>query len=95
MIRAAIVGLGWWGKHMVRRMKDSDALRIVVAVEANPAQEGFATEHGLRFTTNFTDVLGDPRSTPSSCARRIRCIPSRCSPWRAPASMCSAKSPWP
>ena len=59
MIRAAIVGLGWWGKHMVRRMKDSDALRIVVAVEANPAQEGFATEHGLRFTTNFAEVLGD------------------------------------
>ena len=22
MIRAAIVGLGWWGKHMVRRMKE-------------------------------------------------------------------------
>ena len=60
MIRAAIAGLGWWGKHMVRRMGDSDALRIVTAVEANPAQEGFAAEHGLRFTTNFSDVLGDP-----------------------------------
>ena len=96
MIRAAIVGLGWWGKHMVRRMKDSDALRIVVAVEANPAQEGFATEHGLRFTTNFAEALGDPahrRRHPVHAA--FACIPSRCSPWRAPASMCSAKSPWP
>ena len=60
MIRAAVAGLGWWGKHMVRRMKDSDALRIVTAVEANPVLESFAAEHGLRFTTNFSDVLGDP-----------------------------------
>jgi predicted dehydrogenase len=59
MIRAAVAGLGWWGKHMVRRMKDSEALRIVTAVEANPAHESFAAEHGLRFTTNFSDVLGD------------------------------------
>ena len=32
MMRAAIAGLGWWGKHMVRGMKDSDALRIVTAI---------------------------------------------------------------
>src|SRR5918998_2081720 len=60
MIRAAVAGLGWWGKHMVRRMKDSDALRIVTAIEANPAQESFAAEHGLRFTTDFSEVLRDP-----------------------------------
>jgi predicted dehydrogenase len=59
MIRAAVAGLGWWGKHMVRRMKHSEALRIVTAVEANPAHQSFAAEHGLRFTTNFSDVLGD------------------------------------
>ena len=59
MIRAAVAGLGWWGKHMVRRMKDSETLRIVAAVEANPAHESFATEHALRFTTRFSDVLGD------------------------------------
>jgi predicted dehydrogenase len=59
MIRAAVAGLGWWGKHMVRRMKDSEALRIVAAIETNPAQESFAAEHGLRFTTNFSDVLSD------------------------------------
>jgi predicted dehydrogenase len=60
MIRAAIAGLGWWGKHMVRRMKDSDALRIVTAIETDPAHESFATEHGLRFTTSFTGPLNDP-----------------------------------
>jgi predicted dehydrogenase len=60
MIRAAIVGLGWWGKHMVRRMKDSDALRIVTAIETNPAHESFATEHGLSFTTEFAGPLRNP-----------------------------------
>jgi predicted dehydrogenase len=59
MIRAAVAGLGWWGQHMIRRMEDSEALRIVTAIEANPAHESFAAEHGLRFTTNFSDVLGD------------------------------------
>jgi predicted dehydrogenase len=60
MIRAAVAGLGWWGKHMVRRMQGSDALRIVAAVETNPVHESFAAEHGLQFTTNFADVLSDP-----------------------------------
>ena len=40
MIRAAVAGLGWWGKHIVRRMRDSDALRVVAAIEANPALAG-------------------------------------------------------
>ena len=61
MIQAAIAGLGWWGKHIVRRMAGSDALRIVTAVEANPALAGFAAEHGVGFTTDLADVLGDPR----------------------------------
>jgi predicted dehydrogenase len=41
-------------------MQGSDALRIVAAVEANPVHESFAAEHGLQFTTNFSDVLSDP-----------------------------------
>lgn len=60
MIRAAIAGLGWWGKHMVRRMADSDELRIVAAIETNPAHQSFAAEHGLRFSTDFAQSLKDP-----------------------------------
>jgi predicted dehydrogenase len=61
MIRAAVVGLGWWGKHIVRRTKDSDVLRIVTAVEADPVHEAFAKEHALAFTTSFDDALRDPQ----------------------------------
>jgi predicted dehydrogenase len=60
MIRAAIAGLGWWGKHMMRRMKDSDQLRIVTAIDPNPALESFAREQGVAFTTSFATVLADP-----------------------------------
>lgn len=60
MIRAAIAGLGWWGKHMVRRMKDSDSLKIVTAIEMNPVHQSFAVEHGIRFTTDFAATLKDP-----------------------------------
>ncbi len=60
MIRAAVAGLGWWGKHIVRRMRDSDALRAVAAIEANPALAGFTAEHGLAFTTDLAAVLRDP-----------------------------------
>jgi predicted dehydrogenase len=60
MIRAAIAGLGWWGTHMVRRMQDSEVLRIVSAIETNPAHENFAAEHGLNFSADFTAPLKDP-----------------------------------
>ena len=60
MIRAAVVGLGWWGQHMTRRMTGSGALRLVAAVDANPERVAFAAEHGLRFASDFAEVLADP-----------------------------------
>jgi predicted dehydrogenase len=60
MVRAAIVGLGWWGKHIVRRMNGSDKLKVVAALETSDAQAPFAEEHGLRFTTDWNEVLSDP-----------------------------------
>ncbi|MFC4171087.1 Gfo/Idh/MocA family protein [Microvirga sp. GCM10011540] len=60
MIRAAIVGLGWWGKHIVRRMKGSQKLKLIVALDSSDAHATFAAEHGLRFTTDWDDVLSDP-----------------------------------
>ena len=60
MIRAAIAGLGWWGKHMVRRMADSDELRIVAAIDTSDVQAAFAAEYGVTLTTRWDDVLNDP-----------------------------------
>src|SRR6478735_2194495 len=60
MVRAAVVGLGWWGKHIVRRMRDSAALQVALAMDTSPSQADFAAEAGVRFTTNWNDVLSDP-----------------------------------
>ncbi|MGH6814974.1 MAG: Gfo/Idh/MocA family protein [Hyphomicrobiaceae bacterium] len=61
MIRAAIVGLGWWGKHIVRCMTGSEALRIVTAIDVNDSRAAFAGEHGLAFVSNLDEVLADPK----------------------------------
>jgi predicted dehydrogenase len=60
MIDAAIAGLGWWGQHMVRRLAGSERLRIVKAVETNPARAAFAAEHGLAFAGDLAEALADP-----------------------------------
>lgn len=60
MIRAAIAGLGWWGKHMIRRMADSTELRIVVAIDTSDVAAEFAAEYGIPVTTRWDEVLSDP-----------------------------------
>jgi predicted dehydrogenase len=60
VVRAAVAGLGWWGKHIVRRMAGSEVVRITTAVETNPALAAFADEHGLAYRSNLGDVLTDP-----------------------------------
>lgn len=60
MIKAAVVGLGWWGQHMVRRNSGSEHIEIVAAVETNPERAAFAAEHGLGFVGGLQEVLADP-----------------------------------
>jgi predicted dehydrogenase len=61
MIRAAVVGLGWWGKHIVRRMGGSDRLRVTTAVEMQKdPHAAFAAEHGVALTDDLPGVLAAP-----------------------------------
>lgn len=59
MIKAAVVGLGWWGQHMVRRNAGSEHIKIVAAVETNPERAAFAAGHGLRFAGDLNEILAD------------------------------------
>lgn len=60
-LRAAVIGLGWWGKYIVQRLAGSSALRITHAVDMNEASVAeFAREHGLILRKSIDDVLGDP-----------------------------------
>jgi predicted dehydrogenase len=61
MLRAVIVGLGWWGRHIVRRMAGSPQLRILRAVDAHPeAAAEFAREHDLPLGRDLDEALRDP-----------------------------------
>ena len=61
MINTAIVGLGWWGKTLVKAAHDFGApLRFVRGVTLEPdAVRHFAAEHQIAIGTSFEAVLAD------------------------------------
>src|SRR5580658_5856763 len=62
MIRAAIVGLGWWGKTLAESCEGSDAIRFVAGATrtVTPEIEAFAKAKGLRLELDYADILADP-----------------------------------
>jgi len=56
---AAIVGLGWWGQHILRQMIGSDIVRIVYAVGSREEHRAHVDNFDVAFTTDFSRVLGD------------------------------------
>jgi predicted dehydrogenase len=61
MLRAAVVGLGWWGKQIVKCLRESRLIRVTHGVDvAAPQLAAFAAEYGLRLGDSFEAMLGDP-----------------------------------
>ena len=62
MIKAAIVGLGRWGQHLVDFVQGkNDVIRFVRGVSRNPdVTREFGSKSGLALTNNFQEVLNDP-----------------------------------
>jgi predicted dehydrogenase len=62
MIRAAIVGLGWWGKNLVNAVRDhGDLIRFTTAHTRHPqAVAPFCREHDLRWVADLDAILADP-----------------------------------
>jgi predicted dehydrogenase len=59
-LRAAVIGLGWWGKYIVQRLTGSSELRITHAVDMDAETVAeFAREHGLILRKSIDEVLGD------------------------------------
>jgi len=63
MLDTAIVGLGWWGKNLVKAARDFDApINFVRGVTLEPdAVRDFAAEYKIQIGTSFDDVLADPK----------------------------------
>jgi predicted dehydrogenase len=59
--KAAIVGLGWWGRKMTELVqRNSDEIRFVAAAEPNPDAREFAARCGVPLSPTYEAVLADP-----------------------------------
>jgi predicted dehydrogenase len=56
----AVVGLGWWGKVIVKTLNESRKLRVAKAVDLNPAAGECARSQDLAFATDFGSAVDDP-----------------------------------
>jgi predicted dehydrogenase len=60
MLKAAVVGLGWWGNQITTCVEESRHIRVTHAVDVAPASvANFAREHGLQLTASLDEVLAD------------------------------------
>lgn len=61
MLNAAIVGLGWWGKTLVRAAHASGDFKVVAGATGRRAlAEDFAAEQGFALRDSLAEVLADP-----------------------------------
>jgi predicted dehydrogenase len=62
MLNAAIVGLGWWGKTLVRAAKATGEIAIVAGATGTRANaEDYSAEQGFRLHDDLAAVLADPQ----------------------------------
>ena len=64
MIKAAIVGMGWWGRTLVESVQsDSDVIRFVAGATrtVSPEVTAFADAQQLTLAPDFTALLADQR----------------------------------
>lgn len=60
ILRAGIVGLGWWGRTIVTTLAGSEIARITTATDIDPRAAAFAGANGLAFADDFEALLADP-----------------------------------
>jgi predicted dehydrogenase len=61
VIKAAIVGLGWWGKTLVESAENSDVIRFIAGAKRTvpPEVESFANQKSLRLAPSYEALLTD------------------------------------
>ena len=58
-MKAAVVGLGWWGRIICGLLKGSAKLSVAEAVDVDPASRQFAVGLGIPFSDNFEKTIGN------------------------------------
>jgi predicted dehydrogenase len=60
MIKAAIVGLGWWGQNLVNSVQGSQAIQFTTAhTRTQATAAAFCGEKGLRWVDSLDAILND------------------------------------
>jgi predicted dehydrogenase len=57
MIRAALIGLGWWGRTMIRELAGSSEIEILLGIDPEAAGREAALAAGLAVSHRFEDAL--------------------------------------
>ncbi len=58
MIRAAIVGLGWWGQNLVNSVRSSETIRFTMAhTRTKATAAAFCADAGLHWTDSLAAIL--------------------------------------
>lgn len=60
ILRAGIVGLGWWGRTIVTTLAGSEIVRITGATDIDARAATFANANGLAFAADLEALLADP-----------------------------------
>ena len=59
-MRAAVVGLGWWGKVIVKNLAKSDKINVVCGVDQDLSQlKEFGAEYNIELHEQLASVLSD------------------------------------
>jgi len=60
MLNTAMIGLGWWGKELVRSARDSKVMRFSRGVTLEPETvRDFAKEMNFAIGTSYEEILSD------------------------------------
>jgi predicted dehydrogenase len=60
MLNVALVGLGWWGKTILRLLQDNTKLRVVKAVDVTDEAAAAARALGIEVVVELDAALADP-----------------------------------
>lgn len=60
MLRAAVIGLGWWGKTVVEMLDGSEKLQVAKVMTRSPGGTEFARGRGLAVATDYGELVRDP-----------------------------------
>ena len=56
-----MVGLGWWGRHLVKSVAGSDSIEIIRLTSRSPhGHQSFSDETGIPLADSYQHVLEDP-----------------------------------